>query len=73
MLAVQRVLTEYGYGQIRPTGVIGPDTAGRDQEIRAQPQDAGDRRDVRSVGAGVRRHERTPAGLIADLARPHLC
>jgi len=26
VLAVQRVLTDYGYGQIRPTGVAGPDT-----------------------------------------------
>jgi hypothetical protein len=24
--AVQRVLTEYGYGQLKPTGTIGPDT-----------------------------------------------
>jgi hypothetical protein len=24
--AVQRALTEYGYGQLKPTGVIGPDT-----------------------------------------------
>lgn len=27
ILAVQRALSEYGYGQIRPTGVFGPDTA----------------------------------------------
>ena len=26
VLAVQRVLTQYGYGQIRPTGIMGPDT-----------------------------------------------
>ena len=26
MAAVQRVLTEYGYGQLKPTGVIGADT-----------------------------------------------
>ena len=26
VLAVQRALTDYGYGQIRPTGVVGPDT-----------------------------------------------
>ena len=24
--AVQRALTEYGYGQLKPTGTIGPDT-----------------------------------------------
>jgi peptidoglycan hydrolase-like protein with peptidoglycan-binding domain len=24
--AVQRSLTEYGYGQLKPTGIIGPDT-----------------------------------------------
>ena len=24
--AVQRALTEYGYGQLKPTGVVGPDT-----------------------------------------------
>ena len=27
VLAVQQVLTQYGYGQIRPTGVAGPETA----------------------------------------------
>ncbi len=26
VLAVQRVLTAYGYGQIRPTGTVGPET-----------------------------------------------
>ena len=26
MAAVQRALTEYGYGQLKPTGTIGPDT-----------------------------------------------
>ncbi len=26
IIAVQRTLTEYGYGQIRPTGIVGPDT-----------------------------------------------
>jgi Putative peptidoglycan binding domain len=26
VVAVQRLLTDYGYGQIRPTGVVGPDT-----------------------------------------------
>jgi hypothetical protein len=27
VLAVQQVLAQYGYGQIRPTGIMGPDTA----------------------------------------------
>jgi hypothetical protein len=26
VIAVQRVLTQYGYGQIRPTGIVGPET-----------------------------------------------
>ena len=26
VLAVQRALADYGYGQIKPTGVAGPDT-----------------------------------------------
>lgn len=26
VIAVQQVLTQWGYGQIRPTGIIGPDT-----------------------------------------------
>jgi hypothetical protein len=26
VLAVQRVLTQYGFGQIRPTGIVGPET-----------------------------------------------
>jgi len=24
--AVQRALTDYGYGQLKPTGIMGPDT-----------------------------------------------
>jgi hypothetical protein len=27
VLAVQQVLSQYGYGQIRPTGIMGPETA----------------------------------------------
>jgi hypothetical protein len=27
VLAAQQVLTQYGYGQIRPTGIMGPETA----------------------------------------------
>ncbi len=27
VLAVQRALADFGYGQIKPTGVVGPDTA----------------------------------------------
>jgi peptidoglycan hydrolase-like protein with peptidoglycan-binding domain len=27
ILAVQRALTDFGYGQIKPTGVLGPETA----------------------------------------------
>ena len=26
VIAAQRVLTQYGYGQIRPTGIVGPET-----------------------------------------------
>jgi hypothetical protein len=42
--AVQRVLTEYGYGQLKPTGTIGPDTQAaiakfeRDRKIPATGQ-----------------------------------
>jgi peptidoglycan hydrolase-like protein with peptidoglycan-binding domain len=25
-MAAQRVLADYGYGQIRPTGIVGPET-----------------------------------------------
>jgi len=30
--SVQRALTEYGYGQLKPTGAVGADTPGRDLE-----------------------------------------
>ncbi|MBI3698875.1 MAG: peptidoglycan-binding protein [Afipia sp.] len=38
--AVQRALTEYGYGQIKPTGAVGPDTTAAIQKFerdRKQP------------------------------------
>ena len=31
--AVQRALTEYGYGQLKPTGVVGPDTQAEIQKF----------------------------------------
>ena len=57
--AVQRTLTEYGYGQLKPTGTVGCRHPGRDPEIRARPQDAGDRPDVRSSGARIGRDGRS--------------
>ena len=34
--AVQRVLTEYGYGQLKPTGTIGPDTRAAIQKFERE-------------------------------------
>jgi hypothetical protein len=34
--AVQRVLTEYGYGQLKPTGTIGPDTQAAIQKFERE-------------------------------------
>ncbi len=34
--AVQRALTEYGYGQLKPTGTIGPDTQAAIVQVRAR-------------------------------------
>jgi len=34
----RRALTEYGYGQLKPTGAVGADTPGPRFEIRARPQ-----------------------------------
>ncbi len=38
--AIQRALTEYGYGQLKPTGVVGPETTAAIQKFerdRKQP------------------------------------
>jgi len=34
--AVQRVLTEYGYGQLKPTGTVGPDTRAAIQKFERE-------------------------------------
>jgi peptidoglycan hydrolase-like protein with peptidoglycan-binding domain len=34
--AVQRALTEYGYGQLKPTGAIGPDTQAAIQKFERE-------------------------------------
>ena len=36
MAAVQRALTEYGYGQLKPTGAIGPDTLAAIQKFERE-------------------------------------
>ena len=36
MAAVQRVLTEYGYGQLKPTGTIGSDTQAAIQKFERE-------------------------------------
>jgi len=33
---VQRALTEYGYGQLKPTGTIGPDTQAAIQKFERE-------------------------------------
>ena len=48
---VQRALTEYGYGQLKPTGTIGADTQAAIQKFERERQDAGDRPDVGASGA----------------------
>ena len=52
--AVQRTLTEYGYGQLKADRHRRLRHPGRDPEIRAGAQDPGDRADVGSAGAGTR-------------------
>ena len=53
--AVQRALTEYGYGQLKPTGAVGADTQAAIAKFERDAQDAGDRTDVRSSGARTHR------------------
>ena len=36
MAAVQRALTEYGYGQLKPTGTIGADTQAAIQKFERE-------------------------------------
>ena len=36
MAAVQRALTEYGYGQLKPTGTVGPDTQAAIQKFERE-------------------------------------
>ena len=66
--AVQRTLTQYGYGQLKPTGAVGVGYPGRDREIRARAQAPGDRPDVRSAGARTLGDDRPPDRLASVLS-----
>ena len=54
VVAVQRALAEYGYGQIKPTGIVDPRDPGSDREIRARAQAAGHRPAIRPGRARAR-------------------
>ena len=45
--AVQRTLTEYGYGQLKPTGTVGSDTQAAIQKFERERKLPGDRAGVR--------------------------
>ena len=53
-IAVQRALTDFGYGQIKPTGIHDPETRVGDRAVRARAQAAGDRPGLRPAGARAR-------------------
>ena len=63
VIALQRALTDYGYGQIRPTGTYDPANQGGDRAVRAQSQAARHRPDIRAHDARARRDDRPPAGM----------
>ena len=64
---VQRALTEYGYGQLKPTGTVGADTQAAIQKFERDAQTPGDRADVRSPGEGTHRDDR-PSDRLARVA-----
>ena len=64
--AVQRALTEYGYGQLKPTGAVGVGHPGRDPEIRAGAEAPGDGTGVRSPGARTNGDDRSPDRLAPN-------
>ena len=61
--AVQRALTQYGYGQLKPTGTVGADTQAAIAKFEHDAQASGDRADVRSPGARTHRDDRAPDRL----------
>ena len=67
--AVQRTLTEYGYGQLKPTGTVGSDTQAAIPEIRTRAQDSGDRADVRPFSARIDCDDRSPDRLARPCSR----
>ena len=48
--AVQRALSEYGYGQIKPSGMLDEPTSEAIEKFETRTQNAGDRADVRPAG-----------------------
>ena len=67
--AVQRTLTEYGYGQLKPTGTVGSETQAAIQKFERDRKIPGDRAGVRSPGARTRRDDRQ--GDRLEIAWPH--
>ena len=55
ILAVQRVLSNYGYGQIKPTGMLDDATSQAIEKFERGAQVAGQRPGVRSPGQRARR------------------
>ena len=63
VIALQRALAEFGYGQIKPTGIDRCRDPGGDREIRARAQAAGHRPGLRPRRARARRDHRPAAGV----------
>ncbi len=66
--AVQRALTEYGYGQLQADRQCRLGHSGCDPALRARAQAAGDRAGVRSHGARTRHRHRARDRLAASPA-----
>ena len=66
IMAVQRALSDYGYGQIKPSGVLDDATTQRDRKIRARAQNAGHRARQRSPGQRAHRAGRSSVELEHD-------
>ena len=66
--AVQRALTEYGYGQLRATGTIGADTQAAIQKFERERRLPVTGPDVRPPGARTRRDDRPSRRLTSRSA-----
>ena len=67
IVAVQRALTDFGYGPVKPTGIYDAETRAAIERFEKARQAAGDRPDLRPAGARSRGADRPAAGVASPV------